>query len=239
MVHPHACGEYGRRCDGVASGTRFTRTRVGNTPFISVRDSSDTVHPHACGEYGYAPGSSRCRPVHPHACGEYHPEGSEDIEDFGSPPRVWGILLQFSHEPAQYRFTPTRVGNTLQLISSSKHVYGSPPRVWGIPRSASWKCTDHSVHPHACGEYIHVDASSYGLSGSPPRVWGILAPASPPPLGNRFTPTRVGNTPMNQTLSRGTPVHPHACGEYVTSWRLLMLLCGSPPRVWGIRTIHP
>ena len=36
-------------------------------------------------------------------------------------------------------------------------------------------------------------------------------------VGVRFTPTRVGNTRIVVTACRHATVHPHACGEYVTS----------------------
>ncbi len=34
----------------------------------------------------------------------------------------------------------------------------------------------------------------------------------------RFTPTCVGNTEQEREIERLRGVHPHVCGEYVTTW---------------------
>ena len=90
------------------------------------------------------------------------------------------------------------------------------------------------VHPHACGEYSRNQNKLVSLNGSPPRVWGIPRRGSSPNALNRFTPTRVGNTVTTSSLPSTTPVHPHACGEYVTRRERRRTFRGSPPRVWGI-----
>ena len=74
------------------------------------------------------------------------------------------------------------------------------------------------------------------FSGSPPRVWGILGAGSFYRVLPRFTPTRVGNTSAGRQLFTHNPVHPHACGEYKKIIFVLIILSGSPPRVWGIQT---
>ena len=51
----------------------------------------------------------------------------------------------------------------------------------------------------------------------------------------RFIPTRVGNTPRGAHRPAGRPVHPHACGEYVSVEPSVIVWFGSSPRVWGIR----
>ena len=50
--------------------------------------------------------------VHPHACGEDAIERFRLCHIDGSPPRVWGRLLELLLEVADLRFTPTRVGKT-------------------------------------------------------------------------------------------------------------------------------
>ena len=132
----------------------------------------------------------------------------------GSSPRVWGIRKTRKLNDGELRFIPTRVGNTLQ------DGQGHP-----IP----------SVHPHACGEYAHRSAGVIPSTGSSPRVWGILRDDQHEDHGDRFIPTRVGNTAGLSGLRAGHPVHPHACGEYIHGARERIAGGGSSPRVWGIR----
>ena len=92
-VHPHACGEYRivpssvrvntgspprvwgirRKYRTSRSYSRFTPTRVGNTP--------------------HARRFNRSTAVHPHACGEYQPTRMIALMPAGSPPRVGGIHI--------------------------------------------------------------------------------------------------------------------------------------------------
>ncbi len=119
-------------------------------------------------------------------------------------------------------------------------------------------CDAKSVHPHACGEYRGPIRAGWPASRftptrvgntavtrrdrharrrfTPTRVGNTAALADRPPR-RRFTPTRVGNT-CSTPAQDGTPVHPHVCGEYVTELRADRVpMRGSPPRVWGIRTV--
>ena len=93
-------------------------------------------------------------PVHPHMCGEYYDLVGVPVPVIGSPPRVWGILLERNRTSASNRFTPTRVGNT-----HGKGLQSHPP----------------PVHPHACGEYLGGSNLWIRFVGSPPRVWGIVS----------------------------------------------------------------
>ena len=90
-------------------------------------------------------------------------------------------------------------------------------------------------------------------------MWGQLHPGRGPAGLDRFTPTRVGTTPHNQRASRRprftptrvgtTPspvhhhhlfeVHPHACGDNDIRRVGHTQAEGSPPRVWGQRTMGP
>ena len=88
-------------------------------------------------------------------------------------PRMWGILTECCAEAARLRFIPTRVGNTSTICS----------------RRAAF-----SVHPHACGEYGIPARKNMRLIGSSPRVWGIRHQGRTGLHGQRFIPTRVGNT---------------------------------------------
>ncbi len=146
-------------------------------------------------------------------CGEYGAHLTLEIKNYGSPPRVWGILPNIAQRIDNLRFTPTCVGNTRLMVCRS---------------------TPAAVHPHVCGEYSADGMPFHASRGSPPRVWGIHWPTSVDCRPARFTPTCVGNTMAVRSMSRRTPVHPHVCGEYRVAARMAVSRCGSPPRVWGI-----
>ena len=67
-------------------------------------------------------------------------------------------------------------------------------------------------------------------------MWGILDKTFELRDIYRFTPTRVGNTHDKLVYATHHTVHPHACGEYAAKGKSGTNPCGSPPRVWGIRT---
>ena len=126
---------------------------------------------------------------------------------------MWGIRIRSKKAASEFRFIPTRVGNT---------------------SFSSWASSLTSVHPHACGEYPTLYALTAGLSGSSPRVWGIPARLGFSKMAERFIPTRVGNTSRAASAARAEAVHPHACGEYVGAALGDLAERGSSPRVWGI-----
>ena len=155
----------------------------------------------------------------------------------GSSPRVWGIRLLNEPNLEQHRFIPTRVGNT-DNPSTQKAVKPVHPHACGeyarhpkVPPRASrfiptrvGNTTETSapsgvltVHPHACGEYFWSRAINAARRGSSPRVWGILVQSRLKLGGNRFIPTRVGNTTLMSMTLNSEPVHPHACGEYTNT----------------------
>jgi len=94
----------------------------------------------------------------------------------------------------QFRFIPTRVGNTGVYVALNKSLIGSSPRVWGIRAKITFDLYLHSVHPHACGEYEMRPKVEFTGSGSSPRVWGIRIRRPGIGWAFRFIPTRVGNT---------------------------------------------
>ena len=75
------------------------------------------------------------------------------------------------------------------------------------------KVVQIAVHPHACGEHFH-SPFMLGLA-----VW--------------FIPTLVGNTYKTRCICRSRAVHPHACGEHCLTWKNLVAVHGSSPRLWG------
>src|SRR5690606_30266908 len=69
--------------------------------------------------------------------------------------------------------------------------------------------------------------------GSSPRVWGTGQRGNLAPDILRFIPTRVGNRHTRAAGDRDRSVHPHACGEQISSSTRNSAVGGSSPRVWG------
>ncbi len=99
---------------------RFTPTRVGNTQDRRDNRESPAVHPHTRGEY------TSPRQVRSATC--------------GSPPHAWGIHCDMRICADQCRFTPTRVGNTLEKHGKKWLV---PWRVNVCPRVLEVRVTRH------------------------------------------------------------------------------------------------
>jgi len=179
----------------------------------------------------------------------------------GSSPRVWGRRIQHRlRGGAQWRFIPTRVGQTCQTpkktalpkrfiptrVGQTAKVspvppvtIGSSPRVWGRPSWSSTRPGAAPVHPHACG----ADADLHSLR------WPQT----------RFIPTRVGQTWIAFHLREPRSVHPHACGADLFMWSAIavwprfiptrvgqtvgrlgraVFSDGSSPRVWGRHIVN-
>ena len=134
-------------------------------------------------------------PVHPRGCGEYDNTPPEQLERFGSSPRMRGILQRHAIHRAAHRFIPADAGNTR-----------SPPR----------RPCPATVHPRGCGEYMTGPIGSRCSYGSSPRMRGIRRR-----IGNcvrfcRFIPADAGNTQKCRDCARKYPVHPRGCGEYLS-----------------------
>jgi len=175
--------------------------------------------------------------VHPHVCGEYVAIRARVAGRHGSSPRVWGIPGPSCYWSIPSRFIPTCVGNTDEILKALLKV---------------------TVHPHVCGEYLGTMNANGRARGSSPRVWGIRCSSCcsswslrfiPTCVGNtssshdasariRFIPTCVGNTNQRRTFPCLPSVHPHVCGEYVSSPTDHRIQPGSSPRVWGIRALQ-
>ena len=153
--------------------------------------------------------------VHPHGCGEHQSIKPVRIIPVGSSPRVWGTRFIFLCYCVDYRFIPTGVGNTSQLIAIKGLI---------------------SVHPHGCGEHHRQPVTRSRFRGSSPRVWGTLLKVASMLSSSRFIPTGVGNTKLMKAPLTEHAVHPHGCGEHIIKEKSLLLYIGSSPRVWG--TLH-
>ena len=69
-----------------------------------------------------------------------------------------------------------------------------------------------AVHPHVCGEIEAGDKSS---------------------TRRAVHPHACGEIACRRRATLGPAVHPHACGEIVPVCVPILLIVGSPPRVWG------
>ena len=172
-VHPHVRGDnwHGKRsarpCYGSPprawgqptgrrikiSRVRFTPTCVGTTRCSITVYIDDEVHPHVRGD-----NCQRRQPLPPVP---------------GSPPRAWGQPLHSTPPFGTARFTPTCVGTTAGLDSTSAYF---------------------AVHPHVRGDNGVVRAGRVVDIGSPPRAWGQPIAAQVIHARFRFTPTCVGTT---------------------------------------------
>ena len=153
-VHPHVRGEYGCAFARGGPWLRFTPTCVGNTGTQCIRyQQQQRFTPTCVGNTPKTPLTNSGFSVHPHVRGEYLEAIQAHPELNGSPPRAWGIRKAARRFSGAYRFTPTRVGNTVV------NRYDDPR---------------HTVHPHVRGEYYDITARGCQASGSPPRAWGIL-----------------------------------------------------------------
>ncbi len=219
-VHPHACGE-------IFWWLVENMFAIGSPPRV-WGNPSDLKCPRLTWRFtptrvGKSPPARRARlppSVHPHACGEITSFVNTNLLPVGSPPRVWGNLMDKEHNRVKSRFTPTRVGKSPSVREIAGASGGSPPRVWG---NRSWgliQSLSRLVHPHACGEISSNRCPSKTMYGSPPRVWGNHRLMTGRWMRLRFTPTRVGKSGWGAHASFTLSVHPHACGEI---WGILIL----------------
>ena len=105
----------------------------------------------------------------------------------GSSPRLWGTRARVGGGPAQSRFIPTPVGNTVDIwidgfegtvhphACGEHHTDTIKPRLKlrfiptpvGNTAATSVKAPAVSVHPHACGEHSSSFILSKGMQNPP------------------------------------------------------------------------
>ncbi len=93
-------------------------------------------------------------------------------------------------------------------------------------------CT-RSVHPRACGEHWRASEWENSECGSSPRLRGTCGRDDYQLRRYRFIPAPAGNIRARCCPKAAAPVHPRACGEHSTAWRLAAPLGGSSPRLRG------
>ena len=115
--------------------------------------------------------------------------------------------------PSTRGITPAHAGNTVALA---------------VGQSAE------RDHPRACGEYRYDVRGMEISSGSPPRMRGILQLIFAEFFVTGITPAHAGNTVGLINALAVSKDHPRACGEYLCSWKIIVVIVGSPPRMRGI-----
>ena len=150
---------------------------------------------------------------------------------------MWGTAKPACKSKAKRRFIPTYVGNRLRWADAGDLVTGSSPRMWGTVKLGRRGAASErfiptyvgnsgvicmascslTVHPHVCGEQFPDWNRAISKDGSSPRMWGTDRPAQDQPVPRRFIPTYVGNSAARRLSSRRSSVHPHVCGEQITT----------------------
>ena len=172
-VHPHAGGELfgfsAINCFFLGSSPRGWGTLI----LRMVQVSLVRFIPTRVGNSIRTPEPLRLRSVHPHAGGELKSAHDQSRHKTGSSPRGWGTRDLPCEIYPEWRFIPTRVGNS-------------------IPNSGA--VNDVAVHPHAGGELVSGHITRFCGYGSSPRGWGTQSSLLLLSLLFRFIPTRVGNS---------------------------------------------
>ena len=88
---------------------------------------------------------------HPHACGDKFHLIRQNVNVFGSSPRVWGQVNYSGGKTLITRIIPTRVGTRSFLLPYLEN---------------------KGDHPHACGDKFKNHVIGAKDEGSSPRVWG-------------------------------------------------------------------
>ena len=149
---------------------------------------------------------------HPRACGANEVRFSGTIETAGSSPRMRG-KQQFGIRGAQaIRIIPAHAGQT----PSAQAAYHAAPD-----------------HPRACGANDLSIPYPEPLSGSSPRMRGKHLAQYGRGLGGRIIPAHAGQTLAWLLLISSLADHPRACGANWAGSQMILLRCGSSPRMRG------
>ena len=129
---------------------------------------------------------------HPHGCGEDDVLGGGSVQEWETPPRVWGRLVLVNYALTTNKKHPHGCGEDLPTLSRASWPKETPPRVWGRQALAIWivspaRNTPTGVgktwlstpwrnaqkkHPHGCGGDLLRGKHACTNRETPPRVWG-------------------------------------------------------------------
>ena len=196
---------------------------------------------------------------HPRACGVYTPAPRARGTARGSSPRVRGLRQGHVPQRAPLRIIPARAGFTWAGRPFREAVSGSSPRVRGLPIGELIGLASAGIiparagftglrptypratwdHPRACGVYKMSTLRPIPLLGSSPRVRGLPRLAAADGRGPRIIPARAGFTDGYLLHGPRNGDHPRACGVYAALPMTPVYICGSSPRVRGLRLLRP
>ena len=191
----------------------------GSPPRVRGKERQDGTFASASGITPACAGKSIASPFsftllqdHPRVCGEKPFLAAELALMTGSPPRVRGKAI---------------------LFASVYRAIGITPACAGKRNSGNLCLTITGDHPRVCGEKKSVNHAEIVAWGSPPRVRGkddymlLLRDAF------RITPACAGKRRCTGRCNSRFWDHPRVCGEKVSTWLMVMVISGSPPRVRG------
>ena len=210
--HPRVCGEKSR-CPAQSPARRGSPPRVrGKVRSSAVYCTPPRITPACAGKRRCASTSLMHRWDHPRVCGEKSTASACLFTITGSPPRVRGKAI---------------------LFASVYRAIGITPACAGKRNSGNLCLTITGDHPRVCGEKKSVNHAEIVAWGSPPRVRGkddymlLLRDAF------RITPACAGKRRCTGRCNSRFWDHPRVCGEKVSTWLMVMVISGSPPRVRG------
>ena len=153
-------------------------------------------------------------PDHPRACGVYKKSIWYHGSEYGSSPRVRGLL---GFRTGEWKYT------------------GIIPARAGFTRPGGRVRVRNMDHPRACGVYRRVRRIVPRLRGSSPRVRGLRHRVAVDNLILGIIPARAGFTLALAALMAFVADHPRACGVYFGDHATSVTAEGSSPRVRGLQ----
>ena len=178
----------------------------------SIKDIGSETPPRAWGRLPRRPKCQINEWKHPHVRGEDQIRREVQGQQEETPPRAWGRHHEKTKDRKNYRNTPTCVGKTSPVSSSS---------------------SSKKKHPHVRGEDTKVSNIFDFSEETPPRAWGRLEAAADRKASVRNTPTCVGKTASWQNCGNLGKKHPHVRGEDSLENMSLCHAAETPPRAWG------
>ncbi len=136
--------------------------------------------------------------VHPHSRGDNRNSLTIRVRPVGTPPLAWGQQPVRTQRHPKWRYTPTRVGTTIEQFQV--HVF-------------------NLVHPHSRGDNASIPIRMRLSRGTPPLAWGQRVVRECLHRDIWYTPTRVGTTLEWAAHSGAESVHPHSRGDNVDRCR--------------------
>ena len=88
-------------------------------------------------------------------------------------------------------------------------------------------------HPRGCGDKLTISLVFRPMTGSPPRMRGQAELLSLIVSSLRITPADAGTRDVSSFFTTPLEDHPRGCGDKCTCAGVILMVCGSPPRMRG------